>query len=116
MGTLRITVWARDEATEALLREKVRALKGVTLAPKAAPKIHGAVVDTHLLTPGEVRILQAFRQHDRIEQVAKSLRLSRNTVKKHLSMIYFKLEVHSLHRALVRAIEWGLLQEDYPIG
>lgn len=64
----------------------------------------------YCLTRAERRVLEALAQHDTIEEAAKSLYLSPGTVRKHLEHIYFKLDVHSLHRAIAVALRCGLIR------
>ncbi len=49
-------------------------------------------------------------RHDRVAQVADALFVQPDTVRKHLRHIYEKLGVRSLHRAIVRAVELGLIE------
>jgi DNA-binding NarL/FixJ family response regulator len=62
------------------------------------------------LTNQERAVLEALLECDRIPQVAEALFVQPDTVRKHLCHIYKKLGVHSVHRAIVRALELGLIQ------
>ncbi len=62
------------------------------------------------LTLRERCVLEACAQYDTIEEAANALNLSQGTVRKHLEHIYFKLDVHSLHRAIVVAMRAGLIR------
>lgn len=53
------------------------------------------------LTPREKEILNKFVEFDTTNQVANSLYISNRTVQFHLDSIYKKLNVHSLHRAML---------------
>jgi len=73
------------------------------------PDVEGAIIQADLLTFTEKRVLRAFFRHDRVKEVAEELYIASDTVKKHLKHIYQKLGVYSSHRALVKAMELGLL-------
>jgi DNA-binding CsgD family transcriptional regulator len=62
------------------------------------------------LTLQERKVLQMLCQYDRVQQVAEALFVQPDTVRKHLRHIYEKLGVRSLHRAIVRAVELGLIE------
>ena len=62
------------------------------------------------LTSQERAVLQMLCQYDRLQQVAEALFVQPGTVRKHLRHIYEKLGVRSLHRAIVRAVELGLIE------
>lgn len=111
MRTVEVIILARDEMVGSFLREQIGALRGVKVVRGDIDDAHNLVVDAHLLTPAEQRVLQACQHHDRLTDVAHALCLTRDTVKKHLTHIYLKLKVNSLHRALLRAKELGLLEE-----
>lgn len=67
------------------------------------------------LTPKEKVLLQTLMKHDTIASAAKVLYISCRTAHQHLENIYKKLEVHSMHRAIVVALKWGLIGlEDEP--
>jgi DNA-binding NarL/FixJ family response regulator len=69
------------------------------------------------LTPQERSVLEMLCRYDRVAQVADALFVQPDTVRKHLRHIYEKLGVHSLHRAIVRALELGLIEmPKEPIG
>jgi DNA-binding CsgD family transcriptional regulator len=55
-------------------------------------------------------VLQMLCQYDRVQQVAEALFVQPDTVRKHLRHIYEKLGVRSLHRAIVLAVELGLIE------
>lgn len=104
-----MTIWARDPVSEAFLREQVRAGQYVQIVERSAPDVEGAIIQADLLTFTEKRVLRAFFRHDRVKEVAEELYIASDTVKKHLKHIYQKLGVYSSHRALVKAMELGLL-------
>lgn len=117
MQRVKVVVRARNEVIAAFLRENLRLVKGLEVAePEHLPSADAIVVDSKLLSFSELRVLQAFRKHDRITEVACALCVSRDTVKKHLQQIYAKLGVRSVHRALLRALELGLLGNESGIG
>jgi DNA-binding NarL/FixJ family response regulator len=62
------------------------------------------------LTSQERKVLQMLCQYDRVQQVAEALCVQPDTVRKHLRHIYEKLGVRSLHRAIVLAVELGLIE------
>jgi DNA-binding NarL/FixJ family response regulator len=66
--------------------------------------------ETPRLTPREQAVLESLCRHDHVPQVAAALFVQPDTVRKHLRHIYRKLGVHSLHRAIVRAVELGLIE------
>ena len=111
MRTVKVIILARDEMVGAFLREKIGALPCIEVATNGSVAVQGVVVDEGLLTFSERRVLQACADYDRLEEAAAALCITRDTVKKHLARIYRKLEVNSLHRALLRARELGLLDE-----
>jgi len=62
------------------------------------------------LTSQERAVLELLCRYDHVPQVAAALYVQPDTVRKHLRHIYRKLGVHSLHRAIVRAVELGLIE------
>jgi DNA-binding NarL/FixJ family response regulator len=62
------------------------------------------------LTPGEVRILSALSMDRNHNEVAKDLYLSHQTVKFHTTNIRRKLEVHTTHGAIAKAMRQGLIK------
>ncbi|WP_162621907.1 helix-turn-helix transcriptional regulator [Microbacterium suaedae] len=67
---------------------------------------HGELVT---LTSRETTILCAMVEHDTLAEIAASLTVSLNTVKKQAAAIYTKLGVHDRATALLRAHKLGLL-------
>ena len=61
------------------------------------------------LTSQERAVLELLCQYDHVPQVAAALFVQPDTVRKHLRHIYRKLGVHSLHRAILRALALGLI-------
>jgi DNA-binding NarL/FixJ family response regulator len=69
------------------------------------------------LTSRERAVLELLCRYDHVPQVAEALFVQPDTVRKHLRHIYEKLGVRSLHRAIVRAVELGLIEPSgEPIG
>jgi LuxR family maltose regulon positive regulatory protein len=68
--------------------EAVRGGKGVLLEP---------------LTEAEQRVLELLPTHLTVEEIGRSLFVSKNTVKGHLKAIYRKLDVGSRSEAVARA-------------
>jgi len=62
------------------------------------------------LTSRERAVLELLCRYDHVPQVAAALFVQPDTVRKHLRRIYRKLGVHSLHRAIVRALALGLIE------
>ena len=65
---------------------------------------------TPQLTLRERSVLAMLCRYDRVPQVADALFVQPDTVRKHLRHIYRKLGVHSLHRAILRALALGLIE------
>lgn len=61
------------------------------------------------LSAAELRVLAELRSHRSLEEIAKHLYVSRNTVKSHTIAIYRKLGVSGRSPAVDRATELGLL-------
>ena len=106
---IKVIVLARDPLTEAFVREQLRAFPNLTCLCKQQNNPDVVLMQHPLLTVREQRVLQACALHDHLAEVAASLYISEATVKKHLGQIYSKLGRHSLHRALLCAIQWGLM-------
>ncbi len=69
------------------------------------------------LTSQERSVLEMLCRYDRVPQVADALFVQPDTVRKHLRHLYEKLGVRSLHRAIVQAVELGLIEPfGKPIG
>ena len=66
--------------------------------------------ETPRLTSQERAVLELLCRYDHVSQVAAALYVQPDTVRKHLRHIYRKLGVHSLHRAIVRALALGLIE------
>lgn len=62
------------------------------------------------LSERECRLLAALAQCDTIAEAANQMCISSSTARKYLENIYRKLGVHSLHRALVLATRYGLIE------
>lgn len=61
------------------------------------------------LSRSELRVLQALVDHASVDDIARSLFVSRNTVKTQLRTAYRKLGVHSRDEAIAAGIRWSLL-------
>ncbi len=111
MRTVKVIILARDEMVAAFLRERIGAIRPIEVVTSDTVDADAIVADGGLLTFSERRVLRVCQHHDCLSDVADALCIRRDTVKKHLVRIYRKLEVNSLHRALLRAKELGLLDE-----
>lgn len=109
MRRVKVCVYARDEFVGAYVREQLQSLQGIEVALPLGTPIEASLIETEILTEGERRVLEAFTRCDTVRQASRMLYLSENTVRTHLKNIYNKLHVHSLHRALMLALEWGLI-------
>ncbi len=109
---LQVILLTRDPLVEAYLRHQLRTLPDLTCTCVSCQEEHpdAVIIDSQLLTPSEQRVLQACAKYDRLSEVAAESCLTEATVKKHLCHIYTKLGRHSLHRALLCAIRWGLIE------
>jgi LuxR family maltose regulon positive regulatory protein len=65
------------------------------------------------LTEAEMRILELAPTHLTLEEIARRLHISRNTVKTHLKGIYGKLDATSRNEAVARANSLGLLRRPH---
>jgi len=61
------------------------------------------------LTNREIEVLKALEKGGSNNEIAESLYISPETIKKHLSTIYRKLEVKNRHKAVIRAKSFGIL-------
>lgn len=110
-NALQVILLARDPFVEAYLQHQLSSSFEVSFVyiSKQEDNPDAVIVDNQLLTPSEKRVLQACAKYDRLSEVANHLFLTEATVKKHLSHIYAKLGRHSLHRALLSAVQWGII-------
>jgi LuxR family maltose regulon positive regulatory protein len=69
----------------------------------------GAALLRQPLTDAELRVLELAPTHLTLEEIGRSLCISRNTVKTHLKVIYGKLSVSSRSAAVARAQAVGLI-------
>jgi LuxR family maltose regulon positive regulatory protein len=69
----------------------------------------GAALLRQPLTDAELRVLELVPTHLTLEEIGRSLCISRNTVKTHLKVIYGKLSVSSRSAAVARAQAVGLI-------
>lgn len=105
-----VRVLAESPLLEAYLREQIAQINGLSVTKSnSISECDALIVHRQILTPAEKRVLQSLMKHDTISEAADDLVISEHTIKKHLEHIYTKLEVHSLHRAIVRAIQFGVL-------
>lgn len=86
-----------------------RDLAGYARALTTAPASNAPPAGTGPLTPKEQEILQELPRHQTIREIAARQRLSPNTVKTHLRVVYQKLGVRNRTAAVKRAVEQGLL-------
>jgi DNA-binding CsgD family transcriptional regulator len=64
------------------------------------------------LSQAERRVLQSLVHHDTIQEAAEACFISRCTARAHLANVYQKLNVHSIHRAIVVAYKHGAITFD----
>jgi DNA-binding CsgD family transcriptional regulator len=64
------------------------------------------------LSESERRVLQSLVHHDTIQEAAEACFISRCTARAHLANVYQKLNVHSIHRAIVVACKHGAITFD----
>lgn len=62
-----------------------------------------------LLTPRETEVLQCIAEGMSNKEIAETLFVSENTIKKHLNNLYSKLEVNRRVQAIGKAREIGIL-------
>jgi LuxR family maltose regulon positive regulatory protein len=111
----------REAALQGIHTEYVNKLLTVSKASKhirteeipspAAPLPHTPTL-TDPLTPRELDVLHLISQGLSNQRIAEELFIALNTVKRHTSSIYTKLDVKSRTQAVVRARELGLLPTD----
>ncbi len=109
---IRVILLARNPMVEAYLLQELNALPNLSLTftRKQESKPDAVIIDSKVLTPSERRVLQGCAEYDRLAEAAEALCLAEATIKKHLCHIYTKLGRHSLHRVLLCATEWGLIE------
>jgi DNA-binding NarL/FixJ family response regulator len=84
-------------------------LAGYARALGAAPVGAAPPAAAGPLTPKEQEILQELPHHQTIRDIAARQRVSPNTVKTHLRVLYQKLGVRNRTAAVEKAVEQGLL-------
>jgi DNA-binding NarL/FixJ family response regulator len=84
-----------------------RLLRAVTERPRHAPG--GRPPHTEPLTERELEILRLLASGFSNREIAAALHLATGTVKNHVSMVLLKLRVRDRTRAVLRALELGLL-------
>ncbi|MGD8598452.1 MAG: LuxR C-terminal-related transcriptional regulator, partial [Anaerolineae bacterium] len=85
------------------------AAMGLEAETATAPSLASTPSLVEPLTPREMEVLQLLGAGNSNQEIADSLVITINGVKKHTSNIYGKLGVHSRTQAVVRAQELGLL-------
>jgi DNA-binding CsgD family transcriptional regulator len=66
------------------------------------------------LTSRELEVLGLICQGQSDDEISKTLKLSRNTVRNHVSTIYNKIDVHRRGAAIVWARERGIIGYEAP--
>jgi PAS domain S-box-containing protein len=79
--------------------------------PQGANKLSGQLAD---LTARELEVLGLICQGQGDDEIAEALKLSRNTVRNHVSTIYGKIDVHRRSAAIVWARERGVTGYEAP--
>jgi DNA-binding CsgD family transcriptional regulator len=75
-----------------------------------ATALNGIASLTIEITPRESEVLQALATYDGSKEIGIALGITSKAVDDHLQRLMQKLDVHSRHRLLVRAIGLGLLK------
>jgi LuxR family maltose regulon positive regulatory protein len=102
----------REGSTQAVAPDYVARLLSAFELEKAYTSVPPAARTSALvepLTPREMDVLRLISQGLSNRDIAKELVIALNTVKRHTSSIYGKLDVKSRTQAIVRARELGLL-------
>src|SRR5215831_6330530 len=103
----------KDTQADALCQAiKAAAAGQVQLTPKAAARLVQAISapeSPEALTERETEVLQLLAQGQSNKQIARSLSISEQTVKTHVSSILAKLGVQSRTQATLYAIRTGLV-------
>ena len=103
----------KDTQADALCQAiKAAAAGQVQLTPKAAARLVQAISapeSPEALTERETEVLQLLAQGQSNKQIARSLSISEQTVKTHVSRILAKLGVQSRTQATLYAIRTGLV-------
>jgi PAS domain S-box-containing protein len=79
--------------------------------PNKTNKLKGELAD---LTSRELEVLGLICQGQSDDEISKTLKLSRNTVRNHVSTIYNKIDVHRRGAAIVWARERGIIGYEAP--
>jgi DNA-binding CsgD family transcriptional regulator len=108
MGKVQLTIWVPEQYLPALLGEQTAGQPDRAAVQMEMPRLQTSR-ETTQLTPRERAVLEQLCRYDRIQQVADALFVQPDTVRKHLRHIYEKLGVHSIHRAVARAVALGLI-------
>ena len=80
--------------------------------PFTSAGARGAGAEGRGLTEQETRVLARLAGGARNEEIARSLGISRDTVKAHLKHVFRKLNVRSRTEAAVLGLRWGLIVEN----
>jgi LuxR family transcriptional regulator, maltose regulon positive regulatory protein len=91
----------RKQARRPFVVEK---LLNEPIVPKGAPQDEATG-----LSPKEGTILRLLAEAHSNKELARKLFVTENTLETHLRRIYGKLGIHSRTRAVVRALELGLI-------
>jgi DNA-binding NarL/FixJ family response regulator len=63
-----------------------------------------------LLSQRETEVLEYLQKEIKVEEIAKLLFVSENTIKTHLKHIYEKMNVNSRNEAVEKGLAWGILK------
>lgn len=102
----------KDTPGETLINAVLAAARGETvLAPPIAAKLVSRLraPETPALSPREVEVLRSVAQGMTNAEIAAALFIAETTVKTHLLRIFVKLEVDDRTRAVVVAMERGMI-------
>ena len=63
-----------------------------------------------LLSQRETEVLEYLHKDMKVEEIAKLLFVSENTIKTHLKHIYEKMKVNSRNEAVEKGLAWGIIK------
>ncbi len=109
MRKRKVLVITKDPLLKIYLQDRLRTCDGIELVDGTSPT-DATVMETDLLTPNEIELLQKVADYGSIERVAGLIRRSVATVKRELSIIREKIGVKTTLQAIVWAMRWGIIR------